>query len=201
MGFDMNVEFLRMAFWQIVMVAGPVLLVALGIGLFIGILQPATSINEQTLSFVPKLFVVLITFGLLANLMMAAAWAVVARLAVVYHHAVEGDSGVGALFVMSAGVAGVVINTVLMVLNLLPIPPLDGGRVLAGIAPAPVARWLERLEPFGFPIVLVLLVTGALAWLMVPATNVVIFALLDLVQISPRDFATVHSMIRPRWGA
>jgi flagellar biosynthesis protein FliQ len=39
MGFDMNVEFLRMAFWQIVMVAGPVLLVALGIGLFIGIIQ------------------------------------------------------------------------------------------------------------------------------------------------------------------
>ena len=42
MGFDMNVEFLRMALWQIVMVAGPVLLVALGIGLFIGILQAAT---------------------------------------------------------------------------------------------------------------------------------------------------------------
>ncbi len=38
MGFDMNVEFLRMAFWQIVMVAGPVLLVALAIGLFIGII-------------------------------------------------------------------------------------------------------------------------------------------------------------------
>jgi flagellar biosynthetic protein FliQ len=70
MGFDANVEFLRMAFWQIVMVAGPVLAVALGIGLLIGIIQAATSINEQTLSFVPKLVVVLLTFGLLANLMM-----------------------------------------------------------------------------------------------------------------------------------
>ena len=70
MGFDMNVEFLRMAFWQIVVVSGPILLTALGIGLFVGIIQAATSINEQTLSFVPKLFVVLITFGLLANLMM-----------------------------------------------------------------------------------------------------------------------------------
>ena len=70
MGFDMNVEFLRMAFWQIVVVSGPILLTALGIGLFGGIIQAATSINEQTLSFVPKLFVVLITFGLLANLMM-----------------------------------------------------------------------------------------------------------------------------------
>ena len=53
-----------------VMVSGPVLLVALIVGLFIGIIQAATSINEQTLSFVPKLFMVLIAFGLLANLMM-----------------------------------------------------------------------------------------------------------------------------------
>ena len=70
MGFDMNVEFLRMAFWQIVMVAGPVLLVALGIGLFIGIIQAATSINEMTLSFVPKLILVLTTIALLSGLMM-----------------------------------------------------------------------------------------------------------------------------------
>ena len=58
MDFDMNVEFLRMAFWQIVMVSGPVLLVALGIGLFIGIIQAATSINEQTLSFVSHMWLV-----------------------------------------------------------------------------------------------------------------------------------------------
>ena len=49
--FDMNVEFLRMAMWQIVIVAGPILGVALGIGLLIGIIQAATSINEMTLSF------------------------------------------------------------------------------------------------------------------------------------------------------
>ena len=68
--FDMNVEFLRMAFWNIVIIAGPVLGVALAIGLLIGIIQAATSINEMTLSFVPKLVVVLITFGLYANLML-----------------------------------------------------------------------------------------------------------------------------------
>ena len=68
--FDMNVEFLRMAFWNIVIIAGPVLGVALAIGLVIGIIQAATSINELTLSFVPKLVVVLITFGLFANLML-----------------------------------------------------------------------------------------------------------------------------------
>ena len=44
--FDMNVEFLRMALWQIVIVAGPILGVALAIGLLIGIIQAATSINR-----------------------------------------------------------------------------------------------------------------------------------------------------------
>ncbi|MDC0564267.1 flagellar biosynthesis protein FliQ [Alphaproteobacteria bacterium] len=70
MEFDMNIEMLRMAFWQIVVIAGPILLVALAIGLFVGIIQAATSINEATLSFVPKLVLVLMTFGLLANLML-----------------------------------------------------------------------------------------------------------------------------------
>ena len=68
--FDMNIEFLRMAMWNIVIIAGPILGVALAIGLVIGIIQAATSINEMTLSFVPKLVLVLLTFGLLANLMM-----------------------------------------------------------------------------------------------------------------------------------
>ena len=70
MEFDMNVGFLRMAFWQIIVIACPILLVALAIGLFVGIIQAATSINEQTLSFVPKLVLVLLSFGLLANLML-----------------------------------------------------------------------------------------------------------------------------------
>ena len=70
MGFDANVEFLRMAFWQILLISGPLLAVALAIGLMIGILQAATSIQEMTLTFVPKLVLVVLAFGLLANFMM-----------------------------------------------------------------------------------------------------------------------------------
>ena len=70
MGFDANVEFLRIAFWQILITAGPLLGMALAIGLLIGIIQAATSINEMTLSFVPKLIVVVLTFGLLSNFML-----------------------------------------------------------------------------------------------------------------------------------
>ena len=71
MDFDSNVEFLRIAFWQIILAAGPLLAVALAIGLLIGIVQAATSINEMTLSFVPKLVVVILTFGLLSSFMLA----------------------------------------------------------------------------------------------------------------------------------
>ena len=70
MGFDENVEFLRLAFWQILLTSGPLLGVALGIGLIIGILQAATSINEMTLSFVPKLVLVILTFGMFSTYML-----------------------------------------------------------------------------------------------------------------------------------
>ena len=70
MGFDENIEFLRLAFWQIILTSGPLLAVALGIGLIIGILQAATSINEMTLSFVPKLVLVILTFGMLSTYML-----------------------------------------------------------------------------------------------------------------------------------
>jgi flagellar biosynthetic protein FliQ len=70
MEFDTNINYLEDAFWQIILAAGPILGVALSIGLIIGIIQAATSINEMTLSFVPKLVLVLITLALLANFMM-----------------------------------------------------------------------------------------------------------------------------------
>ena len=70
MEFDTNVNYLQDAFWQIILAAGPILGVALSIGLLIGIIQAATSINEMTLSFVPKLVLVLLTLALLSNFML-----------------------------------------------------------------------------------------------------------------------------------
>ena len=61
---------LSMAFYQVLLVSGPILILALGIGLFIGIIQAATSINEMTLSFVPKVIVVMLGIGLLGNFFM-----------------------------------------------------------------------------------------------------------------------------------
>ena len=70
MDFDSNISFLTYAFWQILLIAGPILLVALVVGLAIGIIQAATSINEMTLSFVPKVVIVYIALGLLASYVM-----------------------------------------------------------------------------------------------------------------------------------
>jgi Zn-dependent protease len=64
--------------------------------------------------------------------------------------------------------AGVQINLILMALNLLPIPPLDGGRILTGLLPAPAARVFERIEPFGLFVILALLAAGLLDNLMRP---------------------------------
>ena len=66
MDFDANISFLRTAFWEILTISGPILGVALVIGLLVGIFQAATSINEMTLAFVPKLVSVFIAFGFLA---------------------------------------------------------------------------------------------------------------------------------------
>ena len=67
MEFDANIEHLQLAYWNILLTAGPVLIVALAVGLIIGILQAATSINEATLSFVPKMGIVILTMALMSG--------------------------------------------------------------------------------------------------------------------------------------
>ena len=67
MEFDANIEHIRLAFWNVVMAAGPILGIAVATGLVIGIIQAATSINEMTLSFVPKVVIVILAIAVFSN--------------------------------------------------------------------------------------------------------------------------------------
>jgi len=97
--------------------------------------------------------------GPLANVLMAVGWALIARLGVAIGMQMEAVS----LPLIYTGIAGISINLVLALVNLLPIPPLDGSRILTGILPNYWAWQYNRLERFGFIILLVLLYTNTLS--------------------------------------
>jgi len=94
--------------------------------------------------------------GPFSNLLMAVAWLVMAKLATLLP-----DSFViftSPLIYMS--MFGVLINSILMVFNLLPIPPTDGGRIAISLLPPRIGYGLSRVEPYGLIIILALMLTG-----------------------------------------
>jgi len=76
-------------------------------------------------------------------------------------------AGVSERFFLEMARAGILVNMVMWAFNLFPLPPLDGGRILVGLLPWRQAQWLARIEPYGFFIVLALVVAGVVGqiWL------------------------------------
>ncbi len=98
--------------------------------------------------------------GPASNLAMAIGWVLLLKLLVAL--------GVNERFFMEVGIAGVQVNLMLMALNLLPLPPLDGGRIVFSLLPNHLAWQYARIEPYGMVILIVLLATGMLSYLVQP---------------------------------
>ncbi|HHB13363.1 MAG TPA: site-2 protease family protein [Chromatiales bacterium] len=140
----------------------PALLLFLG-GFLFGWAKPVP-VDPRRMHHPRRDMAIVAAAGPAANLAMAVGWAVVARLgfALLEHWAWA------AVPMILMGQAGIAINLILMVLNLLPLPPLDGGRILAGVVPPRVAYHLAQIEPYGLMVLVVLLALGWLGRLLSP---------------------------------
>lgn len=112
-----------------------------------------------------------------ANLAMALIWAIIAKLALV----LGSDQSRTTQVLVTMSTIGMQVNIWLMLLNLLPIPPLDGSRVITSFIPGRWAYELQKVEQFGFIILLALLVTGALSFILQPCMRVLYHLVLSIV--------------------
>ena len=160
----------------------PGLLMLLKTGFLFGWAKPVP-INWRNLHQPKRDMALVAAAGPMSNLLMAVGWALLIRIAQLL-----GDAGLALVFM---GVAGIFINTILMVLNLLPLPPLDGGRVMTGLLPGPLAYRFSRIEPYGFFILIALLVTNVLGLILWPVASFVMGLLSLLTGLPAKTFMQV----------
>ncbi len=100
--------------------------------------------------------------GPASNLLMALGWALIYKIALAF------PDNYYAVPLLAMAKIGININVVLMVLNLLPLPPLDGGRIAISMLPHQLAYKLSQIEPYGMFILIFLAVTSVLGWILSP---------------------------------
>lgn len=116
----------------------------------------------------PKRDMILVAVaGPLSNIIMAFIWAGLLKIASLIHP----ESSMAALFLLMTARAGIIVNLILAFLNLIPIPPLDGSRILLSLlSPQHALRYMS-IEPYGFLILILLAYTGVLGYLLTPLIN------------------------------
>ena len=130
-----------------------------GGGLLFGWAKPVP-INPRYFRNPLKAMTITAAAGPLSNLLQMIFWALLLKaLAAV---------GFYDKFVISVCAAGISVNLMLMAFNLIPIPPLDGGRIVRGLLPRQAGMAFDKIEPYGFMILLVLLVGGGLSFFVRP---------------------------------
>mgnify|MGYP000128144572 CR=1 FL=1 len=130
-----------------------------GGGLLFGWAKPVP-INPRYFRNPLKAMTITAAAGPLSNLLQMIFWALLLKaLAAV---------GFYDKFVISVCAAGISVNLMLMAFNLIPIPPLDGGRIVRGLLPRQAGMVFDKIEPYGFMILLVLMVGGGLSFFVRP---------------------------------
>ncbi|OJW85084.1 site-2 protease family protein [Thiobacillus sp. 65-1402] len=123
------------------------------------------------------------------NFVMALFWALMIQLG----HAL--GSGFASAPLMLMGAAGVFINVILMALNLIPLPPLDGGRIAVSLLPMKQAMQFSRLEPYGLFILLGLLFTGILGIILWPLISLFIGLVALVAGLEPLQLARLIQVV------
>ena len=137
----------------------PGLLLISGTGFIFGWAKPVP-VNPRHFKNIKKDMALVALAGPVSNIVMAIGWALIARIGVVVE--IEAIS----LPLIYTGIAGITINLVLALINMIPIPPLDGSRIISGILPNKWAWQYNKLERYGFIILLVLLWTGGVSYVL-----------------------------------
>ena len=143
----------------------PFILLLLPGGLLFGWAKPVP-VNQNNLNNPRRDMAIVAVAGPTANLLMAIGWAIFMKLSL----AVISDPAILTGFHDMAK-AGIIFNLILMIFNLLPLPPLDGGRILSNLLPPNLSDIVDKIEPYGFFIIIGLIYFGAFEMIIVPALN------------------------------
>lgn len=137
----------------------PGLLLISGTGFIFGWAKPVP-VNPRHFKNIKKDMALVALAGPVSNVIMAIGWALIARIGIMVE--IEAIS----LPLIYTGVAGITINLVLALINMIPIPPLDGSRIITGILPNKLAWQYNKLERYGFIILLALLWSGGISYVL-----------------------------------
>ncbi len=122
--------------------------------------------------------------GPVSNFIMAIGWAIILNISILF---LDSRSSVS-LFFLLMPVAGITINVILGVLNLLPVPPLDGSRIISGLLSPRASLAYSKIEPYGFFIIVALMVSGLLSNIIFPVVNLFLTVLATLSGLDTQVF-------------